>query len=545
MAKIVPDGWRDLDAGGAAAREIETLGTLERALGEAYTVYHAIHWSTVEQGRSIYGEISFAIVNRAGSVLLIEQVGGLLEEAEGGLVRRHPGPRLEVAAGVARSLQVLRRKLALRCEGVPIVLEYLLYCPDYQVRSRESAGIAADRIVDAGLRSQLPRLIGQVLGEGEAAPQADAVHGFLRDMIQLEADVGALMGRARVLVNRVAGGLAHWARQIEMAPYRLRVTGTAGSGKTQLALAEFRAAIAAGGRALYVCYNRPLADHFRRIAPDGGVVCSFHMLCDRLLRAHGETPDFVRDDAFDALVERASALSVGEGFRFDCVIVDEGQDFPAAWRDLVLGLARAQARLLWLEDPLQNLYGREPVALPGWVGLRARGNYRSPQGIVQMLSALLPADERIEARSPLPGGAVDFLCYDSDEELEARVREAVRTCYGAGFRSADTVLVSFRGREHSRLLGREALGRIRLRRFTGSYDMFGEPEFSDGELLAESVYRFKGQSAPAVILAEVDFEQMDDLAVRKVFVGATRATMKLIVVASGRAAAALAARGVS
>ena len=46
-------------------------------------------------------------------------------------------------------------------------------------------------------------------------------------------------------------------------------------------------------------------------------------------------------------------------------------------------------------------------------------------------------------------------------------------------------------------------------------------------------------------VAEVDFENLDDLAVRKIFVGATRATMKLIVVASASAAAALAERGVS
>ena len=42
-------------------------------------------------------------------------------------------------------------------------------------------------------------------------------------------------------------------------------------------------------------------------------------------------------------------------------------------------------------------------------------------------------------------------------------------------------------------------------------------------MLVESVYRFKGQAAPAVILTEIDFEVLDDKAVRKLFVGATRA----------------------
>ena len=49
-------------------------------------------------------------------------------------------------------------------------------------------------------------------------------------------------------------------------------------------------------------------------------------------------------------------------------------------------------------------------------------------------------------------------------------------------------------------------------------------------MLVESVYRFKGQAAPAVILTEIDFEVLDDKAVRKLFVGATRSSMKLILV---------------
>ncbi|HAY08570.1 MAG TPA: nuclease, partial [Thauera sp.] len=57
-------------------------------------------------------------------------------------------------------------------------------------------------------------------------------------------------------------------------------------------------------------------------------------------------------------------------------------------------------------------------------------------------------------------------------------------------------------------------------------------------------YRFKGQSAPCIIFTEIDFEPradgMDELTMRKLFVGATRATMKLILVASARAAGLLA-----
>jgi superfamily I DNA and RNA helicase len=69
--------------------------------------------------------------------------------------------------------------------------------------------------------------------------------------------------------------------------------------------------------------------------------------------------------------------------------------------------------------------------------------------------------------------------------------------------------------------------------------MLGGPIYSEGELLLESVYRFKGQSAPAVILAEVDFDALDERETRKLFVGASRAMMKLVIVLHEHTAALL------
>lgn len=58
-------------------------------------------------------------------------------------------------------------------------------------------------------------------------------------------------------------------------------------------------------------------------------------------------------------------------------------------------------------------------------------------------------------------------------------------------------------------------------------------------VLSDSVFRFKGQSAPCVILTEVDFASFDESPQRLLFVGATRATMKLFVVMSEQAAVVL------
>jgi hypothetical protein len=82
------------------------------------------------------------------------------------------------------------------------------------------------------------------------------VERFLGDVLQLVPEVHAVVGEAHAIYTRLSGGLAEWARRIECSP-RLRIIGTAGSGKTQLAMAAYRDALAAGRRPLTCATTAP------------------------------------------------------------------------------------------------------------------------------------------------------------------------------------------------------------------------------------------------------------------------------------------------
>ena len=99
--------------------------------------------------------------------------------------------------------------------------------------------------------------------------------------------------------------------------------------------------------------------------------------------------------------------------------------------------------------------------------------------------------------------------------------------------------MTLRGRASSQILGLQTLGPWTLRRFTGGYDEAGSPRWSEGQLLADTVYRFKGQAAHAVVLTECDFAQWDDKACRLLFVGLTRARMRVEWVVSEQVAGLL------
>ncbi len=73
----------------------------------------------------------------------------------------------------------------------------------------------------------------------------------------------------------------------------------------------------------------------------------------------------------------------------------------------------------------------------------------------------------------------------------------------------------------------EHVGGIKLRQFTG-YDGESNQVWSEGELTFESIYRFKGQESPAVILVDID-PQPDRVErwERLLYCGMTRATVRL------------------
>jgi hypothetical protein len=540
MAQVIPSGWRELAATGAAAREIESLHRFAAGLDADYLVFHGVHWTNIEQQYSVYGEIDFIIVAPNGRVLVVEQKAGFLQETEDGLHKRYSGRSEKVHLELIRTIGILRTRFAQT--GATLEIDYLLYCPDYRITLPALAGLDPARIVDAANADQLVPIVRTLLPSTAVLPQRAAVSRFFSDTLRLMPDASALIGQAEALVTRLSGGLASWARQLEFAPFRLRVIGTAGSGKTQLAVAEFHAALAAGLQPLYVCYNRPLADHMRTLLGAAGRVANFHMLCDAFGRETGRVPDYAHAPTWQAMETVFDQAPIPPHWQHDVVIIDEGQDFSAHWRDAVLRLVRLPGRVLWLEDPLQNLYGREPVSLPDWVTLRANTNYRNPRQIVELLATINPDCRTMIAASPFSSAGLTHFSYpDGDTEalLEA-TKEAITHCLAAGFARSDIVLLSFKGREKSALLQRDQLGQHTLQSFTGSYDLLGNPIFRKGGLLAESVYRFKGQSAAAVIFTEIEATELDQRTLRKLFVGMTRASLKLVLVTNTSAAALLA-----
>lgn len=215
------------------------------------------------------------------------------------------------------------------------------------------------------------------------------------------------------------------------------------------------------------------------------------------------------------------------------MLIDEGQDFEPDWVQALLGQLQDDGRFYLLEDPDQRLYPRDEFDLPDAVQIRCFDNFRSPRVICQMIDALGLASAPIQGRGIYQGALPDVYVYAKDTQLLQQTAAAVQQLLENGFALDDIVVLAGRGFGKSVILQAEQIGAFSTRRFTGRYSArTGLPEWSDGQLRLESIYRYKGQSSPAVVLAELDFVDMTPQEKKKLFVGLTRASMALSLVVS-------------
>ena len=369
----------------------------------------------------------------------------------------------------------------------------------------------------------------------------EKVRDFLLDTYDLVRDVHAYGKLQKEIYCNISGGLTTWVSRLSFEPFHLRIQGTAGCGKTQLAMTELTKTVASGKTALLVCFNHALATKLSSIAPEGAKVSTFHRLCNEWGQTTGlNIDDSQGDKLFDAMVVQVQNLSIPKGWQVDTLIIDEGQDMLQTWADIVLRLAKPDSRVLWIEDLNQQLYSRDQVLLKDFVRLDVPVNYRSPQKIQQCIEMLLELGT--ESGNPFPGLDPEFHTYENTQELFSQVRTRLDTLIGQGFRKENIAIISFRGMKNSAFSNMDRIGSYDLNRFTGEYDNEGHQVIQDGDIHFDTIYRYKGQQKQVILFVEIDFEALDELNRNKIYCGMTRATTHLECFFSIRAADILSKR---
>jgi hypothetical protein len=528
MALLIPSVIGALRKDGGLYRELDLVHGLAAALPEGYEVFHGIALHSVHAGHDFYGELDVLVMAPSGALLLMEVKAGAVV-LRGGAVYKLYGRE---ERDVSQQCRVQRASLLGRLQDARIETSVAscLVLPDFRLADEHAVSIPRERIVDAALYPRVATLAREWLAGGKGCERVDELRQFLRNQFRVTTDLSAARDELQRTTRILSDGLATWVPRIASPAGVLRIQATAGSGKTQLALRLLETTLADGGSAGYVCYNRTLAEYIRARAPARAEVVNFHELAVEHMRRHIGEPDFAQTSVLEAAANCYVDDSTRFSSRFDVLVIDEGQDFEPAWIEALCNLLRPDGKLYMMEDDDQRLYDRDDFDIADAVTISSYDNYRSPRLICDVINALRLSRHPINSMSPYKGEVPVFYQYTSQDQLLAQTEQAVAALLERGFALSDIVVLSNRGRANSALAGERQIGLWSTRQFTGRYTRDGEPQWTEGDLLVESVYRYKGQSAPAIVLTEVEFETWTPQEKKKLFVGLTRAQMAVQIV---------------
>lgn len=299
------------------------------------------------------------------------------------------------------------------------------------------------------------------------------------------------------------------------------IIGPAGSGKTMLALWKLAALLEEGRRALYVCFNKALAECLRfqnptlasaivsvdrlftqLVGPISGMTYDDHYFQDRL-------PQFVLDLAVD----------IPAAERYDSIIVDEGQDFGETRVIALLELLRKEGQWLFFADWGQDLYRTGSYEVLGAeVTFRLYHNCRNTE--LTNTATNKYCKQSVKAMPGVPVGVSPLLARCHPEGImAARAWELAHDLSPDG----GAVILSPFKLENSCMSGARRGYGLQI---TEDLEKLGKPGF----VFFSTIKAFKGLEAQHVIVVHGDIPgRSAALAGEDLYVACTRATGRLAI----------------
>ena len=544
MARIYPsntlDGWplsrRSMPQGQAA--ELEVLVYLRDNLPDHFVVFHSVHWN-LRQGRALHArETDFIIVNTNGRCLLIEQKMGSLVEQGGDLYKQYnDGNVKDIATQIHDSRDGIRGQFKKQHKGHDIKLDYLLFCPNHHIQTLNASALEYDNIVDGSKRSQLAKIITDRLGgagnqlneTGKRAVQ------FFKQTMSMSPDVSSMQARHENRFVELSGQALEIVDSIDMSPLRLKINGTAGCGKTHIAMRFLEKAIKAGKKPLFVCYNHSLKDHIQSLVDTDITVKTMHGLIHEFCSRPDVNIDYQSgtktNDEWRELIDEVVVNTSDEHEEYDFLVVDEGQDLGQEGFEFIYLFVKDNAGIVWLEDMDQNLgqsFGNSFIR-DEFIGVTLTRNYRSPISIYELINRTFP--NRTTPGNAMLGLGFGLHGYKKAEDQIEMVAEIIEKHLEAGAKVEDIAIVSLRGMGSTAFKRIDKIAGQTIRKFSGTYN--GEEQvYTDGKITFETIRRFKGQQAPFVILVDVEPNDKSGWSLNALFCGMTRATLRLDIVGS-------------
>lgn len=543
-ARVLPPTWSDTRPDRGA--EARVYHALSNQLRSGWTVIHDMAWiNQPAVGLGLMVQADFVLCHPQYGVIVLEVKGGaeIMCKDHQWMVRRHDGhivpyrrPPLQQAADFAHTLYArLRDESKNRFPGASVV--YAVCFPDVHVcRDQFDASLPRELVIDRCDLDEFPQALTRIRRfwreRNYLSPKSGnrtwfdqrwtdlVLHTFVRDM-NLQRLLGPSIATEKRQIQQLSEEQAN-IYDLAERECRFAVAGCAGSGKTVLAQILARRFAQRGQQVLLCCYNQPLRDYLaRRLAdqPDVRVV-TFNTMCASLANYLGVVADVDRLDAVEqVLVPRLQEVVERPWRQYDVVIVDEGQDLDQTWWPVVEAVLRdpGNCPLFVFYDDNQRVYQRSVALPPNMQILPLTINFRTTLPIHEHVVYFYRGQHQPLSRGPV-GDAPTFYALDlaAADTLRHELTALLLRLQRGGVAPDDIVILTPLSAEHSA-----------LRQFEDVLDISPTP--APGQILWDTIYRFKGLERDVVIVVEVRRHHLPDALDRLLYVAYSRACHRLYI----------------
>jgi hypothetical protein len=504
-------------------------------LPATWRVFHSVAWQGDRDGRQADGEADFVLLHPQHGLMIVEVKGGGIEVVNGQWFStnrkgryRIKNPFVQAKASKYALVKMLQR-LGSDLPRTPVI--HAVAFPDGSMLGGIGLEGPRDIILDRGDLTQPEDAVMRVVAHWQArinrALSAEEQARIIAELAP-SAVVMPLLRDALAESNQELIRLTQQQLQVLSLSrhlHRAVVLGGAGTGKTILAKERALRLAHSGRSTLLLCYNAPLAEHLRLSIGNvkGLTVVTFHAFCmDVMRQTHAHPPREPSSEWWETAAAQALAQATASATcpQYQAIVLDEAQDFAPDWLDaLLLFLQEPDEDPVYIfGDHHQELYPRAFAFPEGWPRLQLELNCRNTIPIAEKVSRLFgdPLDAMgAEGRAP-----IFQMARDEPEQLRVVQRAVARMIAEEGLAASQIVVLCDR---------RQSVDWFRER-------MAGDVPFGSlggAGVVAETVYRYKGLEADAVVLLLTNAHQKDAKELKCLaYVGMSRARGMLLVVAS-------------
>lgn len=549
---------------GAPGSERRVFDAIRTGKGtERWTVLHSL--GIANSWGAGYGEIDFVIMIPDLGIVCVEVKGGGVRVANGIWTTRNASgeteelkrsPFAQVQDNMWKLWRILRSRFGAESAEATCPIGWMVVLPDVDCPSPTTEFTRPDVVDRHDMEKDICRCIRDAPSlralsarNDLTPPSAQTIQSlarFLRPSFERVA-IPNIIGMERTIISlteeqyEVLDGIQDNALCL--------VKGTAGTGKTLLALEGARRCAANGDGALVACFNRALGKWLTveasSCAPGVVMAGTLHsQLRERILRSsfHKELESHERENASD-LFERVyfelGALAIEElNEPLSLLLIDEVQDFPSQGLvDVVKAWMATSPNgrvILFGDFTRQALYGtRADLALlrSGLDRLTVFSlstNCRNTKRIAIQTDLMTGYTGTRSKPGQIDGDPVEIEYVASDSAVSGLVARIFVRLREAGYKAHDVVVLSGRQRANSSLAGVDRLSGWVIR----------DVDASDGDVVAfATIQAFKGLERRAVIV--IDTYAPADETDALLYVAMSRARLRLFVICDDRSRAAI------